>query len=430
MSDQKQTHVSEAKKRIVENLMDLIKNKKTILIASIKNIPASQFQEIAKKLRGKAIVKVPKKNLIFKAVDDAGNETVKQLKEKITDSVAVLFSDVDSFELAAELTQNKSPVKAKPGQEAPEDISVPAGPTELLPGPAISELGALGIQVQIENGKITIREPKVIAKQGENISSGAADVMNKLDIKPFSVGFVPLAAFDSKEGKLYTEINIDKEQTVEELKQAFGRALPFAVEIGYATNETISFLIGKAGVHGKALEKFAGEEKKEEEKGEEKGENAESQSDSEDKEVVNEETKSDEPKSEEVKEEEKDSADADEGEINPDSQGDEVKAEVSEPKAEEVKEEKVEEKDAEADASEDKEVVNEETKSDDVKAEVSEPVEDKQEDAVSENPANQDNNSENPSPIGEVSEKPSDSEANKESNQTPEENKSDGEENK
>ena len=306
MSEQKQTHVSEAKKKIVGNLVDLIKNKKTILIASIKNIPASQFQEISKTFRTKAIVKVPKKNLIFRAIDDSGNETVKKLKENIQDSVAVLFSDIDSFELAAELIKEKNPVKAKSGQESPEDISVPAGPTELLPGPAISELGALGIQVQIENGKITIREPKVIAKKGEKISSGAADVMNKLDIKPFSVGFVPLAAFDSQENKLYTDINIDQEKTIEELKIAFGKALPFAVEIGYSSSETISFLIGKAGMHEKALEKFAGEEKKEEEKeGEEKNAEAEA---SEDKKIINEENAvsesaevgSEEPKVEEV----------------------------------------------------------------------------------------------------------------------------------
>ncbi len=386
MSEQKQTHVSEAKKEIVGNLTDLIKSKKTVLIASIKNIPASQFQEIGKKLRGKAVVKVPKKNLIFRAIDESGNETVKKLKEKITDSVAVLFSDVDAFELAADLLKKKSPVKAKAGQEAPEDISVPAGPTELLPGPAISELGALGIQVQIENGKITIREPRVIAKRGEEITSGAADVMNKLDIKPFSVGFVPLAAFDSQENKLYTDINIDQEKTIEELKIAFGKALPFAVEIGYSTSETISFMIGKAGMHEKALEKFAGVEEKEEEKVEEKeGEEKNAEADaSGNKEVVNEEMQSEsgesdsEEKVEEVKEEvnektlseeekkdEKESAGADEGEvINPDSQGDEVKVE-----SEEVKDEKPEETENQTQQGESKEESNdnqtpEENKSD------------------------------------------------------------------
>ena len=263
MTDAQTAHVSEGKKRIVANLTDLIKNKKTILIASIKDIPGSQFQEISKKLRGKAIVKVPKKNLIFRALDNSSNEVVKKLKEKIVGSVAILFSDIDTFELAAELIQNKSPVKAKPGQEATGDIIVQAGPTDLMPGPAISELGALGIQIQIDKGKITIKESKTITKEGEKISENAADLMNKLDMKPFSVGFTPLAAFDVQDNKLYTNINIDKEATLTELKTVFGKALPFAVEIGYACKDTIRFLLQKAERNAKVLEKFG---RKEEEK--------------------------------------------------------------------------------------------------------------------------------------------------------------------
>lgn len=254
MSGKKSTHVSEKKKKIVRELSDLIKNKRTVLIASIKDIPGSQFQEIVKKLRGKAIVKVPKKNLIFRAIDDSGQEAEKKLKEQIKESVAILFSDLDSFDLAAELINNKSPTRAKSGQEAPTDIEIPAGPTDLVPGPAISELGALGIQIQIEKGKITIKAPKIIAKEGEKISTGAAELMNKLNIRPFSVGFIPLSSFDTKEGKLYLEIKIDREEALNELKIAFGKALPFAVEIGYPTKDTISFLIGKAHIHGKAIE--------------------------------------------------------------------------------------------------------------------------------------------------------------------------------
>jgi len=258
--------------KTVEDLKNLIETKKTILIASIKNLPASQFQEISKKLRGKAIVKVPKKNLILRALDSSSKEAIKDLKEKLEDSIAILFSDLDSFELAGELSNNKSPAKAKAGQEAPEDIEVSAGPTDLIPGPAISELGALGIQIQIEKGKITIKEPRIIAKEGEKISSGAADVMNKLDIKPFSVGFIPLCAFDNEEGKFYSELKIDKEATLEELKTFYSKALSFAVEIGYSNENTIRFLIGKAGLHEKVLknlkpaeeEKLVEEEKTEE----------------------------------------------------------------------------------------------------------------------------------------------------------------------
>ena len=262
MNQERIKHIPESKKQTVAELKDLIKNNKTILVASIKNIPASQFQEIAKKLRGKAVVRVPKKNLIYRAFDSSENEEVKKLKDQIKNSVAILFSELDSFELAAELLQKKSPAKAKAGQEAPEDIVVEEGLTDLVPGPAISELGALGIQIQIEKGKISIKSQKIIVKKGEKISANAADVMNKLNLKPFSVGFIPLSSFDTKEGKLYLEIKIDREESLRELKSFYGKSLAFAIEIGYFSEGTIKFMIAKAGICEMALENLTEEKKK------------------------------------------------------------------------------------------------------------------------------------------------------------------------
>jgi large subunit ribosomal protein L10 len=252
----KTTHVSEKKKKAVLELSKLLKEKKTFLIASIKNIPGSQFQEIVKKMRGKAIVKVPKKNLILKALDSSKEEEIKKVKEKIGNDFALLFSDIDCFELAIDLIKKKSPSKAKVGQIAPEDIEIPAGPTDLVPGPAISELGALGIQIQIENGKITIKTPKIVAKKGTKITQSAADMMSKLDIKPFTIGFIPVAAFDNESKIFYPNIEINPDETLDNLKEAFGRALPFAVQIGYTTPETITFLIGKAGRQELVIEKL------------------------------------------------------------------------------------------------------------------------------------------------------------------------------
>ena len=259
LAGKKTIRVSEKKKTLISELLDLIKKKKTILIASIKNIPSSQYQEISKKLRGKAIVKVPKKSMIFRALDNSGIEEIKKLKSHVKDSTAILFSDMESFELAAELVSKRSPARAKQGQEAPSDIEIPEGPTDLIPGPAISELGALGIKIQIEKGKIIIKEPKVIVKEGEKISQAAAEVMNKLGIKPFSIGFIPLAAFDAEERKLYLEIKIDREGTLKELKDSFSRALGFAVGISYISHDTIKFLIQKAVMQDRALENLAKE---------------------------------------------------------------------------------------------------------------------------------------------------------------------------
>ena len=73
-------HIPQVKVNSVKELTDLIKTKKTILIADISNIPGSQFQQIVKKLRGKAIVKVPKKNLLLRALESAKKEKAKELK--------------------------------------------------------------------------------------------------------------------------------------------------------------------------------------------------------------------------------------------------------------------------------------------------------------------------------------------------------------
>lgn len=268
-TEKKPKKISEIKLKAVKEFENLIKSKRTILVSSIKNIPASQVQEIVKKLRGKAVVKVPKKNLIFMGLDSSkqlneiiseGISSGKKLKENINENFAILFSDLDSFELAGELIKNQSPIKAKPDQIANEDIEIPEGPTELMPGPAVSELSAMGIKIQIEKGKITIKEPKIIAKKGEKISQGAAAIMNKLDIKPFKVGFIPLCSFDTKEKIFYSEIKIDREGTIEQLKTIYSKALPFAIEIGYSTKDTIKFLIGKARRYEKALEKLSKEE--------------------------------------------------------------------------------------------------------------------------------------------------------------------------
>lgn len=275
-------HIPKKKVETVKELANLIKSNRTVLVADISNIPGSQFQQISKKLRGKAKVKIPKKNLFMRALDESGIKEAKKLKENFRGANALLFSEMDSYQLAADLIKKKSPSKAKPGQIAPRDIEIPAGPTDLVPGPAISELGALGIQIQIQGGKIEIKEPKIIAKKGNSISPGAAAMLSKLNIKPFSIGFSPICAYDAQDDLFYEEIVIDSEGTLEALNDSFARALGFAVKIGYVTKETVRIMIQTAGAHEKKLariisgeveeiveekiEEKAPEEKKEEEK--------------------------------------------------------------------------------------------------------------------------------------------------------------------
>ncbi len=245
------THVSEEKKERVKQLAEQMK-KRTVMIISVKDVPSAQFQHIKKKLRNKAKIQIAKKSLVDFALDHCGKKELHGLVPFVQDGTAILFSDDDAFEISGILTDEKSPSKAKAGQIASSNIEVKAGPTELLPGPDISALSAVGLAPKVENGKISIMQDKIIAKEGSMITPEIASIMAKLDIIPFEIGLEPVAAF--MDGKIYSEIKIDKVQMIEYLENSFGRALPFAVEIAYVTNETLDYILGKAGLEGNAIE--------------------------------------------------------------------------------------------------------------------------------------------------------------------------------
>lgn len=246
--------VPEYKLKLVKEFVDSIKKNKTVLIASTKGLPSSQFHDIKKKLRGKAEIRVAKKSLVLRAIEQSTEPNIHDLKEYIHADVAVFFSELDAFELSALLTDNQSSTKARAGDIAPEDIVVEPGPTELVPGPAISELSGVGLKVSVEGGKLAIKLQAIIAKAGEPIKENVAGVMGKLGITPMKVGFEPLAAYDSVADKVYSGIKIDKKGVYEELKMNIKQAFGFAINIKYVAKETISFFIGKAGREEKAIE--------------------------------------------------------------------------------------------------------------------------------------------------------------------------------
>ena len=111
--------IPEGKKRSVEDLVSRMKDSKTILIASIKGLPGGQFGALKKKFRGKADLKVAKKNLIYRAIDETGKGALQELKKQVNADFVLFFSDLDAFTLSGMLSDNQTPAKAKTGDKAP-----------------------------------------------------------------------------------------------------------------------------------------------------------------------------------------------------------------------------------------------------------------------------------------------------------------------
>ena len=244
----------EEKKKLVTELSRKMKSSKTVLIVSTKNLPSSQFHAIKKNLRGKVEIRVAKKSIVLRAIASTEKGAIQNLKHHISADIALFFSDIDTFELSGLLADNQSPTKAKSGEIAPEDISIEPGPTDLIPGPAISELSSVGLKVAVEGGKLAIKQGARVAKKGEAIKDNVAAVLSKLNILPMKVGFIPVAAYDSISDKVYADIKIDKKKTLEELKISIAKALGFAAKIGYLCKETLTYLLAKANTEEKAIE--------------------------------------------------------------------------------------------------------------------------------------------------------------------------------
>lgn len=254
MSSHRDKPVPKAKVELVKKLADRMKKSPTTLIASCRGLPSRQFHAIKKSLRGTADVLMIKKNAALRAIDLAAKGTLIEMKAQLTADIAFFFSDKDAFTLSALLTENQIASKARAGDIAPEDIEIQAGPTDLVPGPAISELSGVGLKVAVKEGKLEIIRGAVVTKKGEAIKEHVASVLGKLGISPMRVGFIPLAAYDSKDDKLYVGIKIDKEGTLTEMRDLIRKALGFAVNITYPTDQTIKYFLAKASMEEKAIQ--------------------------------------------------------------------------------------------------------------------------------------------------------------------------------
>lgn len=248
--------VSESKKQIVKDLINLMKRNRTIMITSSRGLPGRQFNEIKKKLRGMAELRVAKKSALTKAIEGVEKGGVQNLKQHIDADIAILFSDTEPFELSSILMDFQSSRRAKTGDIAPNDIEIEPGPTDLVAGPAISELSGVGLKVKVTDGKLEIIKGAIVVKAGEAIKANVASVLSKLNVSPMKVGFIPLVAYDSKEDKVYSNLVIDKAGTLEQLRECVNKALGFAINIKFPDPKTIRYFIAKAGREEKAIERL------------------------------------------------------------------------------------------------------------------------------------------------------------------------------
>ncbi len=238
--------VLEAKSTEVDAIKDILKEYKSIGIASLKKVRASQLQELKKSMSGKVYLRVLKNTLIKIAIDEMNQEDLKKLEEYLEGSNVFLFTDLNPFKLALLLEHGKVKTTAKANDVAAMDVVIPASNTGQPPGPVISQLNAVGLPTRIESGSVWISKDTLVVRKGEVINDRLAGVLSKLGIKAVELGISMRAVFDN--GLIITgdQLKVDVAATRKSVESSNQEAFALALEIGYTTKDTIKPLLQRA----------------------------------------------------------------------------------------------------------------------------------------------------------------------------------------
>ncbi len=217
-------------------------------VVNMENLPSPQLQKMRAQLRGKVEICMTKRRLLKRVVDQT--KAKKKDSEKLLDYMggmpALLFTKENPFSLAKTLKKNKSKAPAKAGQTAPNDIAIEAGKTPFAPGPIISELSQAGLKTGVEEGKVAVKERKIVVKAGEIIKDNIASLLSKFGITPMEIGLDLVAVYER--GVIYTKdvLQIDEQAFLEKIALAASGAFALAIDVTYLTKETMSELLNKA----------------------------------------------------------------------------------------------------------------------------------------------------------------------------------------
>ncbi len=251
------SHLPEWKVKDVEELVEKIGKSKVIGIVGLREIPASDLQQMRGELREKAEIRMVRNSIARRALKSSSPE-IRPLADFIEDQTALIFSDENPFKLFSALEKGKRPMPIKPGAHAPKDIIVEAGDTQFSPGPMVGKLQAAGIPAAIKGGKVVINQKVTLAKEGEVISAKTADILKTMEIFPKNVGIELRAAYEGGLVFQAKDLAINVESLISQFSSASAKAFNFAVEVGYATPDTIGPILQRAQTKARGLVTEAG----------------------------------------------------------------------------------------------------------------------------------------------------------------------------
>ncbi len=230
--------------REVNETVEEMKNYKTVALLDLLRLPDSLLQSLRKRIKeGGGKVLILRKPVITRVLKS--DKKLAEHTDECTKPVALILTNISPYELNRFFKEHKKKRAAKVGDVADADIIVPEGETDLPPGPALSELKAGGVNVQIKGGKIVVAKESIVAKTGDTITGPKAKALQTLGVMPFDVMANMIFGFDGQ--YVYSSEVLGLGDTVDEdIASSLSQAFNLSLNAMYPTEGNVELLLTEA----------------------------------------------------------------------------------------------------------------------------------------------------------------------------------------
>jgi len=239
----------ERKEEYFDKMRSFLTTYSKCFIVDVDNVSSKQIQKTRAGLRGKAEILMGKNTMMRKVIREFaeidGNEKTSVLEGLCKGNIGFIFTNGDLAQVRKTVEENVRPAPARIGSFAPTDVIVPAGPTGCDPGQT-AFFQTLQIATKITKGQIEMTTATHLIKAGEKVGASQAALLTKLNIAPFTYGFVLRTVYDN--GSTFDAKVLDI--TPEVLAVKFGDAVKMIASLslvfGFPTQASVPHSIANA----------------------------------------------------------------------------------------------------------------------------------------------------------------------------------------
>jgi large subunit ribosomal protein L10 len=235
------------KKDRVSELTEVFSSGGVVAVVDVSGVPASNMIDMRNTLRKRMSIRMTKKSLVRIAWSEAGRpeSEIEALLEGAHQPCIVHSDSMNAFEIFGELEKTRQGRAAKAGEKFPNEVTIPAGPTEFGPGPIVGEFNAVGIPAKIDKGKVAIQKDTTFS-EGDEISADLGIMLAKLGINPIEIGLILIGAIEG--GHLFqsSDLDLDTDGLRNDIVSATSGAFNLACNVRWFSSITTPTLISKA----------------------------------------------------------------------------------------------------------------------------------------------------------------------------------------